>query len=283
MASYSNDDVNATPPPQFGEVSSSSSATSASSSSHPPGVVGIAPGARPWRAYRRPPQPRPGGKPDDATLLADRKRIQFALTVTTGLLVLVWGAFFIDLQFDLEWRRFGNRPLKQSGLTGILTMPFLHGDFQHLWSNTVSFFTLSSLLIYFYRSIGLKVLAWSWVGAGILLWFSGASGNHIGLSGVVYALASFLFLSGLIRMHPHLIRVAMVVAFLYGSIVWGVFPIETGVSWQGHLSGAVLGGLLAVVWRKQGLQRPEPPVENDEENEPQDNDNPSPQTGIPST
>ena len=84
-------------------------------------------------------------------------------------------------------------------------------------------------------------------------------------------------------MHPHLIRVAMVVAFLYGSIVWGVFPIETGVSWQGHLSGAVLGGLLAVVWRKQGLQRPEPPVENDEENEPQDNDNPSPQTGIPST
>ncbi len=267
MASYSNDDVNATPPPQFGEVSHSSSAPSPSNSSHPPGDVGIAPGARPWRVHRRFPPSRPNGRPDETTLAADRKRIKLALTVTLGLLILVWGAFFIDLQFDLEWRRFGNRPLRWNGLVGIFSMPFLHGDFKHLWGNTVSFFTLCAMLIYFYRGVGLKVLAWTWFGAGVLLWLSGAPGNHIGLSGVVYALASFLFLSGLIRMHPHLIRVAMVVAFLYGSIVWGVFPIETGVSWQGHLSGAALGGLLAIVWRKQGPQRPPIPVDEEEDEE----------------
>ena len=107
------------------------------------------------------------------------------------------------------------------------------------------------------------------MGSGILLWTSGASGNHIGLSGVVYALAAFLFLSGVIRRHAILMRVALVVVFLYGSIVWGVFPIEVGVSWQGHLAGAFVGGLLALVWRKEGPQPPPLPPE-DEELDPED-------------
>jgi len=123
------------------------------------------------------------------------------------------------------------------------------------------------MLLSFYRGIGLKVLFWTWLGSGILLWTSGASGNHIGLSGVVYALAAFLFLSGVIRRHAILMRVALVVVFLYGSIVWGVFPIEVGVSWQGHLAGAFMGGLLAVVWRKEGPQPPPLPPEEEEESE----------------
>ena len=152
--------------------------------------------------------------------------------------------------------QFREPPIENKGLIGILTMPFLHGDFQHLWGNTVSFFSLNAMLVYFYRDLGLKVLAWSWIGTGVLLWLSGAPGNHIGLSGVVYAQVAFLFLSGILRRHPRLIRVAMVVVFLYGSIVWGIFPIEEGVSWEGHLSGASMGGFLAWIWRKQGPQRP---------------------------
>ena len=232
---------------------------------HNPGDVDIAPGARPWRPHRRPPRSPSHAWPDEKALAADRKRIRLALLVSLGLLILVWGAFFIDLTFNLDWRRFGNRPLQWNGAIGVLTMPFLHGDFSHLWGNTVSFFTLCSMLVYFYRDLGLKVLGWTWLGAGVLLWLSGAPGNHIGLSGVVYGLAAFLFFSGLIRMHPRLIRVSMVVTFLYGSIVWGVFPIESGVSWQGHLAGAALGGFLAIAWRKQGPQRPLPPAEDEEE------------------
>ena len=168
--------------------------------------------------------------------------------------MVIWGVFLIDEQFGLELRRFGNSPLKADGLAGILAMPLLHGDFQHLWGNTVSFFSLNALLLYFYRNLGFKVLAWSWLATGCLLWLSGADGNHIGLSGVIYSLSAFLFFSGLIRQAPRLIRVSMVVAFLHGSIVWGVFPIEVGVSWQGHLSGAVVGSFLAIAWRKQGPQ-----------------------------
>ena len=186
--------------------------------------------------------------------------------------MVIWGVFLIDEQFGLELRRFGNRPLKADGLAGILAMPLLHGDFQHLWGNTVSFFSLNALLLYFYRNLGFKVLGWSWLATGCLLWLSGADGNHIGLSGVIYSLSAFLFLSGLIRQAPRLIRVSMVVAFLYGSIVWGVFPIEVGVSWQGHLSGAVVGSFLAIAWRKQGPQRPPPPADEDDD----DDDRPAP-------
>ncbi len=208
---------------------------------------------------------RPGHSQEE--LQADRHRIFTALVMTVGCLVLVWGVFLINLQFDLGLNRFGNRPLQARGLIGILSMAFLHGGWSHIWGNTVSFFTLSAMLLYFYRGIGPKVLFWCWVGSGTLLWTSGVGGNHIGLSGVVYALAAFLFLSGVIRRHTVLMRVALVVVFLYGSIVWGVFPIEVGVSWEGHLSGACVGGLLALVLKSDGPQPP-PLPEEEEENPP---------------
>lgn len=185
-------------------------------------------------------------------LEADRKKIRSALTVTLGILVLVWGVFVLDRQFGLDLNRFGNRPGRLDGLQGIFTMPFLHGGLDHIWNNTVSFFTLCSMLLYFYGSTGLKALFWSWLGAGIVLWSSFAPGNHIGLSGVVYALAAFLFAGGVLRRNRVLMRVALVVVFLYGSIIWGVLPIEVGVSWQGHLSGAAVGLLLALILRKEG-------------------------------
>lgn len=264
MGSYPNDRVNSTPAPEYGGTSASSGPASPPSGERGPDSVRIARGARPWRGARRPPGPT-GGFPDAATLAADRALIRLVLTVTLGILMVIWGVFLIDEQFGLELRRFGNRPLKADGLAGILAMPLLHGDFQHLWGNTVSFFSLNALLLYFYRNLGFKVLGWSWLATGCLLWLSGADGNHIGLSGVIYSLSAFLFFSGLIRQAPRLIRVSMVVAFLYGSIVWGVFPIEVGVSWQGHLSGAVVGSFLAIAWRKQGPQKPPPPADEDDE------------------
>ena len=209
--------------------------------------------------------------PTPEELQADRRKIFNALVVTIGCLVLVWGVFLINLQFDLGLNQYGNRPLKTQGLIGIFSMAFLHGGWSHIWGNTVSFFTLSVMLLYFYRGIGPKVLFWSWAGSGLLLWTSGAAGNHIGLSGVVYALAAFLFLSGIIRKHTVLMRVALVVVFLYGSIIWGVFPIEVGVSWEGHLTGACVGGLLALVLKREGPQPPPLPEEEEEQGLPTPN------------
>lgn len=265
MGSYPSDRVNSTPPPEFGGASHTVSGRKEQGEPGPQ-PVRIAAGARPWRPTGRH-VPSRTARPDEATLAADRILIRRTLTVTFGILMVIWAVFLVDAQFGLELRRFGNRPLRKDGLAGILLMPLLHGDFQHLWGNTVSFFSLNALLLYFYRNLGFKVLGWSWLATGVLLWLSGAPGNHIGLSGVIYALSAFLFLSGLIRQSPRLIRVSMVVAFLYGSIVWGVFPIEVGVSWQGHLSGAVVGTFLAMAWHKEGPQKPPLPPDEEEEAE----------------
>jgi len=264
MGSYPNDRVNSTSQPEFERTSHSTGTGAPPDGGRGPEEAHIARGARPWRAHRRPPGTSGTGI-DEASLAADRNLIRRSLTVTFGILIVIWCVYLIDEQLGLDLRRFGNRPLRKNGLPGVLLMPLLHGDFQHLWGNTVSFFSLNSLLLYFYRNLGYKVLGWSWLATGCLLWLSGAPGNHIGLSGVIYALSAFLFLSGLIRQSPRLIRVSMVVAFLYGSIVWGVFPIEVGVSWQGHLSGALVGSLLAVAWRRQGPQKPAPPPFEEEE------------------
>ncbi len=274
MGSYPKQRVDVTPTPRFGPASSALPGTAGQGnqpSTPADGNAGaqevpIARGARPWRPSRRilmPPEGA-GRRPDAAALAADRQHIRFAITLTVGVLVLIWGVFLIDAQFNLGLKRFGNRPLTTRGLPGILTMAFLHGDLKHIWGNTVSFFSLSGMLLYFYRGVGLQVLLLSWVGSGVLLWMSGASGNHIGLSGVIYALAAFLFVSGIIRGISTLMRVALVVVFLYGSIVWGVLPIEQGVSWQGHLAGACTGAMLAVTLRHKGPRPAQPEMDEDE-------------------
>lgn len=188
--------------------------------------------------------------------LDDRELIYNALIRVAIGVVAMWGVFFVNQQFDLGLKVWGNRPLTPEGIVGIFSMPFLHGDFEHLWGNTISWFTLGSLLFYFYRGLGTRVLLWTYLAGGVLLWLSGASGNHIGASGVIYGLAAFLFLSGPIRWHPQLMRVSLVVAFLYGGIIWYVMPVKAGVSWEGHLTGALVGSALAWFLRNLGPVRP---------------------------
>lgn len=166
---------------------------------------------------------------------------------------MIWGVFWINELFELNLRKWGNHPRVWSDWTGIFTFPFLHSDLEHLWNNTATFFTLNGFLFYFYRSIALRV----WVGlfllSGIGLWlFAEIGKNHIGASGLIYALAAFLFVSGFIRNSQLLLRVSLVVAFLYGGMVWWMLPIDAQISWEGHLSGAISGVLFAFAIRKKG-------------------------------
>ena len=110
----------------------------------------------------------------------------------------------------------------------------------------MSFFTLNGFLFYFYRSIALRVWLWLFFASGLLLWGLAVDGNHIGASGIIYGLAAFLFTSGIVRDDRLLLRVSLAVVFLYGGIVWWMLPIDDHVSWEGHLSGAIVGVALAV-------------------------------------
>jgi membrane associated rhomboid family serine protease len=194
----------------------------------------------------------------------DANRLFYALWTTAVFLLLIWGVYAINETYALNWRRWGNHPREWSHWSGVFTYPFLHGDLEHLWNNTATFFTLNALLFYFYRSIAARTWILLYVLSGVGLWIFAKGGNHIGASGINYALAAFLFTSGIVRKSQLLLRVTLLVAFLYGGMVWWMLPIDEHISWEGHIAGAVSGLLLALVLRKQGplpdqvLPEPEP-------------------------
>jgi len=198
--------------------------------------------------------------PQHKTSITDKQRLHFALWFTMLFLIAIWGVFLIDLTFELGLNQYGNRPREIRGLKGIFTYPFLHGGWSHLWNNTASFFVLNGLLFYFYRSLAIRVWSIMFISSGILLWIIGGTGNHIGASGLVYGLASFLFFSGIMRKNLLLLRVTLLVAFLYGGMIWMMFPLpfeeHVKVSWEGHLAGAIAGITLAFLYKKSGPKNP---------------------------
>ena len=186
------------------------------------------------------------------SLIPERHRIFYAFWATGAFIVSIWSVYGLNEILNLGWRQYGVHPGDWSRSLGILTYPFLHSDLEHLWNNTATFFTLNTLLFYFYRSIALQIWGILYVVSGLGLFFIGEGGNHIGASGIIYGLAAFLFVSGVIRNAQNLMRAALLVAFLYGGMVWWMLPIEEHISWEGHLSGAVTGALLALAYRFTG-------------------------------
>ena len=110
-------------------------------------------------------------------------------------------------------------------------------------------------MFYFYRSLAPKAILLSFFLAGIYTWISARSAYHIGASGLVYALFGFLFISGFLRKYIPLVALSFLVAFLYGSLIWGILPWDKSISWEGHFWGLLIGLVLGVVYRKQGPQR----------------------------
>ncbi|WP_124980117.1 rhomboid family intramembrane serine protease [Nonlabens xiamenensis] len=164
-----------------------------------------------------------------------------------GFVILMWLVYWLEIQFHFRWTRLGIYPLEWHGLKGILFGPFIHGNLEHLWSNTLPSLILLSALVYFYRPISIRILFWGLLLTGVLTWCIGRPSYHIGASGVIYMLTSFLFFKGVWLRHYKLMALSFVVVFLYGSMVWYVLPVKDGISWEGHLSGAVVGLLLSVV------------------------------------
>ena len=139
-------------------------------------------------------------------------------------------------------------------------MPLIHSkhEIEHIVNNSFPIAVLLSALIYYYRAVALRVFMLSWLMTGIGVWLfaTNSFSYHIGMSGVIYAMAGFLFTSGVIRKYLPLQGISLFVVFVYGSMIWGIFPIEPHISWEGHLAGLLSGVFLAIVYRKQGPQRP---------------------------
>jgi membrane associated rhomboid family serine protease len=177
------------------------------------------------------------------------------------LLALMWMSFWADKLFpDIQFYTYGVQPQTLASWKGIFLMPLIHSpsEIEHIINNSLPIAVLLGALIYYYREVALRVFALSWLMTGVGVWLF-ATNNfsyHIGMSGVIYALAGFLFTSGALRKYLPLQGISLFVVFVYGSMIWGIFPIQPHISWEGHLSGLLSGVALAFLFRKKGPQRP---------------------------
>jgi len=190
---------------------------------------------------------------------AERKKFLGSLVIPLIIVTIMWVVKTIEWSFGIYLGRFGITPHTARGLIGIFTLPFLHGNWEHLLSNTIPIIVLGTALYYCYPSLANRVMLITYLGSGLLTWCIGdPSTTHIGASALVYGLNLFLITSGFIRGNRMLIVISLIMVFLYGSFIWGMIPslaIPQNISWEGHLSGALIGILLAIFLRKEGPQK----------------------------
>ncbi|PCJ94590.1 MAG: rhomboid family intramembrane serine protease [Flavobacteriaceae bacterium] len=186
--------------------------------------------------------------------MSDYNYFKFSNRVVVAPMVIVlfiWTIYWIEIQFHVNLNTHGVYPRRFSGLQGILFSPFIHGSLEHLYNNTIPIAVLTASLFYFYKRVALKVLIWGVLVSGLITWVIGRPSYHIGISGIIYVLASFIFFKGVFTKYYRLIALSLFVVFIYGSLIWYIFPIEKGISWEGHLAGFITGLLLAVLIKTQ--------------------------------
>jgi membrane associated rhomboid family serine protease len=164
-------------------------------------------------------------------------------------ILIIWIVFWFEVRFGFDFKFLGIYPRTLMGLRGAIFSPFIHGDIQHLYHNTIPLFVLSVALFYFYRAIAWKVIFYGILLSGLLTWGIGRPAYHIGASGLIYVLMSFTLFKGIFARHFRLIALSLLIVFLYGSMIWYVFPIKSEVSWEGHLSGFLVGIFFAIIFR----------------------------------
>lgn len=159
-------------------------------------------------------------------------------------------------------------PRDFEGLRGIILSPFIHGEWNHLFSNLLPMLVLGAILFTSYREIAFRVFFLIYMLTGIWVWMFARESYHIGASGVVYGLWSFVLISGFLRRRSDLIVLSFLLVFLYGSLFWGLFPIFPDVSFEAHVSGMLAGVMCAIYYLRQGPQKPK--YFEDEDEEPDD-------------
>lgn len=169
--------------------------------------------------------------------------------------LFLWMVYWFEITFQISLNKYGILPRDFVGLRGIIFSPFIHSGVAHLYHNSIPLFLFLVCLGYFYRDLSWKIIFYGMILVGLMTWVIGRKSYHIGASGMIYMLFSFILFSGIFRKYYRLIAVSLTIIFLYGSMVWYILPIKEEVSWEGHLSGFVVGLIFAWIFRKQGPQK----------------------------
>ncbi|MEZ4857081.1 MAG: rhomboid family intramembrane serine protease [Gelidibacter sp.] len=169
--------------------------------------------------------------------------------------LLIWVVFYLQVLYFPVIKTFGIVPLTLKGLRGIIFSPLIHSNMEHIYNNTIPLFVLTMALFYFYRKIAWKVILYGILLSGLITWLIGRPANHIGASGLIYVLVSFIFFKGIFAKNYRLVALSLLVIFLYGSLIWYVFPVKEHMSWEGHLGGLITGFVFALFFRKAIAKR----------------------------
>ena len=177
------------------------------------------------------------------------------LYLPIGIIAALWGIEFYEWVFNKSFVTWGILPRKLIGLRGIITSPFLHSDWGHLMSNTIPLFTLTTIMVFFYRRIAFSSFILIYLLTGLFVWLFARQSFIIGASGVVYGLVSFVFWSGVFRRDTVSIVLALIVLTVYASFFEGILPQKEGVSWESHLFGALIGIFVAFLFKNSKESR----------------------------
>jgi membrane associated rhomboid family serine protease len=184
-----------------------------------------------------------------ATVSSDQYRFRHAVLLSLSFVGVLWLVHLGAALFDLDLVSYGIYPRRISGAVGIALAPLIHGSFSHLVSNSLPIAILGSALLYGYPRSARIVMGCLYFGTGIGVWVTAREAHHIGASGLATGMMFFVFVIGAIRWDRRAIVLSMLAFFLYGSMLWGIFPTDPDVSFESHLFGAVIGVILAVVLR----------------------------------
>lgn len=201
---------------------------------------------------------------------AKRKESKHVRTsIFTSLLIsFLVALFFLAQQFFDDQFCPGIKPGDWESFYGIFLYPLFHSDISHLLSNLPPLFFLLAGAFYYMPRRFFPAILTIWLVSALLVWGFGRPGCHLGASGIIYGFAFMLATLGFLKKQRTLGAFALIIVFMYGSMVWGVLPQDGNVSWEGHAGGALAGVLLAILWRKKPIYTDEP--EEDEEDEDDD-------------
>ena len=204
----------------------------------------------------------------------EKDKVISSIAISFLFIFFIWLIKVFEAYTGFDLTKLGIYPRKASGLIGVFTSPLIHADFSHLVSNSITLFVLMFILFYTYRKSAIRVFIIIYVFSGLTVWLVARPAYHIGASGLVYGLLSFLFFVGVLRKDTRSIALSLLITFLYGGLVWGVLPIDPKVSFESHLLGAISGAVCAIIFRKT-----DPIIKYDWEYEEDDDDEESEEGG----
>ena len=188
--------------------------------------------------------------------LEDSRHLKRTFTLVASFTAFLWLIKIVEITLGADLIKYGVYPGQLSGLTGVLWAPLIHSSFSHLFANTAPLLILGTALLYGYPKSARVVIPIVYFGTGLGVWFFARHAYHVGASGLTFGFMFFVFTIGALRWDRRAIALSMIVFFLYGGMIVGIFPNEPDVSFESHFFGATIGFTLAVLLRNYDTSTP---------------------------